>query len=77
MKHLDGELTIFPRPSLAGERRAEIVGRVKLNGLLAAQEAVRLQLVAGAGMQNAARSLRRTGSTFVEAEARDRIPKGT
>ncbi len=24
VKHLDGELTIFPQPSLAGERRAEV-----------------------------------------------------
>jgi len=28
MKHLDGELTISPRPSMAGERRAEVTGRV-------------------------------------------------
>ncbi len=27
LKHLDGELTIYPRPSVAGERRAEIRGQ--------------------------------------------------
>lgn len=28
-KHLDGDLTIFPRPSEARQRRAGIIGRVK------------------------------------------------
>ena len=53
MKHLDGELTISPRPSMAGERRAEVAGRVNANGLLAEQEAVRLSVVAGAGFEPA------------------------
>jgi len=48
LKHLDGDLTIAPRPSLAGERRAEITGRVKSDSLLNDQEAVCLQVVAGA-----------------------------
>jgi hypothetical protein len=47
LKHLDGELVLVPKPSVAGERRAEISGRVKANGLLAEQEAVRFELVAG------------------------------
>ena len=42
LKHLDGELVLVPKPSVAGERRAEVTGRVKANGLLAEQEAVRL-----------------------------------
>jgi hypothetical protein len=33
-EHLDGELTLTPLPSVGGDRRAEIRGRVKLNGLL-------------------------------------------
>jgi site-specific DNA recombinase len=53
VKHLDGELTIRPLPAAPGERRAEIVGRVKADGLLAAQEAVCLQVVAGAGFEPA------------------------
>jgi hypothetical protein len=52
-KHLDGELSIFPRPSVAGKRRAEIAGRANANGLLAEQEAVRLSVVAGAGFEPA------------------------
>src|SRR5262249_1717681 len=39
-KHLDGELLLTPLPSTARERRAEIRGRAKLNGLLEGQEAV-------------------------------------
>jgi len=53
-KHLESELEIFPRPSVAGARRAEIAGRANANGLLAAdQEAVRLSVVAGAGFEPA------------------------
>ncbi|MBI4571993.1 MAG: recombinase zinc beta ribbon domain-containing protein [candidate division NC10 bacterium] len=52
-KHLDGDLTISPLPSPAGERRAEISGRIKQNSLLMEQEAVCLQLVAGAGFEPA------------------------
>ncbi len=39
---------IVPRPSIAGERRAEIRGRAKSDSLLRDQEAVCLQGVAGA-----------------------------
>jgi len=46
LKHLDGDLNIFPSPRVAGVRRAEIRGRVKSESLLADQEAVRL-LVCG------------------------------
>jgi hypothetical protein len=53
VKHLDGDLLIWPKPSEAGEHRAEIVGRVKANSLLREQEAVCLQLVAGAGFEPA------------------------
>jgi hypothetical protein len=52
-KHLDGDLTVSPRPSVKGERRAEVVGRVKANSLLERQEAVRLSVVAGAGFEPA------------------------
>jgi hypothetical protein len=48
LKHLDGDLLIVPRPSTAGERRAETSGRAKTDSLLNCQEAVRLQMVAGA-----------------------------
>jgi hypothetical protein len=37
-----------PRPSTTGERRAEISGRAKADSLLRDQEAVCLQVVAGA-----------------------------
>ena len=47
MKDLDGELTIFPRPSMSGERRADVTGRVKATGLLAAQEASALNWLRG------------------------------
>ncbi len=46
-KHLAGDLSLLPRPSLAGERRAEIRGRAKLESLLGDQEAICLQVVAG------------------------------
>ncbi|HKW95703.1 MAG TPA: hypothetical protein VJX92_27700 [Methylomirabilota bacterium] len=49
LKHLDGDLVIVPRPSTAGERRAEISGRGKSASLRRDQEAVCLQVVAGAG----------------------------
>jgi site-specific DNA recombinase len=52
-KHLDGDLTLVPRPSIASERRVEIRGRVKSNSLLKDQEAVCLQVVAGAGFEPA------------------------
>jgi ribosome assembly protein YihI (activator of Der GTPase) len=52
-KHLDGDLSITPRPSLPRERRAEITGRVKSDSLLSDQEAVCLQVVAGAGFEPA------------------------
>jgi len=48
LKHLDGDLVIVPRPSSPGERRAEISGRAKSDSLLSDQEAVCLQVVAGA-----------------------------
>ena len=48
LKHLEGDLEIVPQPSLTGERRAEIRGRAKSDSLLSAQEAVCLQVVAGA-----------------------------
>ena len=51
LKHLDGDLVIAPRPSLARERRAEITGRVKSDSLLSDQEAVCLQVVAGVGFE--------------------------
>ena len=34
LKHLDGDLEIVPRPSLSGERRAEISGRARSDSLL-------------------------------------------
>ena len=48
LKHLDGDLVIVPRPSITGERRAEIKGRAKSDSLLKDQEAVCPQVVAGA-----------------------------
>jgi hypothetical protein len=53
-KHLDGDLTMSPVSSVAGERRAVVTGRVKANSLLANdQEAVCLSVVAGAGFEPA------------------------
>jgi hypothetical protein len=52
-KHLDGDLTITPRPAMAGERVVIVSGRVKANSLLGGQEAVCLTLVAGAGSEPA------------------------
>ncbi len=48
IKHLEGDLLVWPKPSDPGQRRAEVVGRVKADSLLRDQEAVCLQLVAGA-----------------------------
>ena len=48
LRHLDGDPVIVPRPSTTGERRAEISGRAKGDSLLRDQEAVCLQVVAGA-----------------------------
>jgi hypothetical protein len=53
LKHLDGDLKIAPLPSIVGERRAEITGRAKSESLLSDQEAIRLQVVAGAGFEPA------------------------
>ena len=53
LKHLDGDLVVVPRPSTTGERRAEISGRAKSDNLLRDQEAVCLQVVAGAGFEPA------------------------
>jgi hypothetical protein len=53
LKHLEGDLEIVPRPSLPGERRAEIRGLAKCDSLLKDQEAVCLQVVAGAGFEPA------------------------
>jgi hypothetical protein len=53
LKHLDGDLVIVPRPSNPGERRAEISGHAKADSLLRDQEAVCLQVVAGAGFEPA------------------------
>jgi hypothetical protein len=47
-KHLDGDLVVWPKPSGTEERRAEVGGRAKGDSLLRDQEAVCLQLVAGA-----------------------------
>jgi site-specific DNA recombinase len=47
-KHLDGGLTLAPRPSELGQRRAIIEGRVKPDSLLANQEGV-VSAVVGCG----------------------------
>jgi hypothetical protein len=52
-EHLDGELVLSPVPSEPHERRAVVVGRVKSDSLLAEEEAVCLQVVAGAGFEPA------------------------
>jgi hypothetical protein len=51
MKHLEGDLEIRPLPAEAGQRRAEISGRVKPSSLLAEEEAAFLRLVAGGRSQ--------------------------
>jgi len=50
-KHLE-DLRVAPAPE-AGERVVQITGRPKVDGLLGGEEAVRLQLVAGAGFEPA------------------------
>src|SRR5713226_76729 len=45
-KHLE-DLRVAPAPDV-GERVVRVTGRTKIDGLLGAEEAVRLQLVAGA-----------------------------
>jgi len=50
-KHLD-DLRMEPAPEL-GERAVRVTGRAKVDGLLGGEEAVRLQLVAGAGFEPA------------------------
>jgi len=50
-KHLD-DLRMEPAPDL-GERAVRMTGRAKVDGLLGGEEAVRLQLVAGAGFDPA------------------------
>ena len=50
-KHVE-DLRIVPAPEV-GERVVLITGRAKVDGLLGAEEAVRLQLVAGAGFEPA------------------------
>jgi hypothetical protein len=50
-KHLD-DLCLTPAPEV-GERVIRVTGRGKIDGLLGDQEAVRLQLVAGAGFEPA------------------------
>jgi hypothetical protein len=46
------DLRIAPAPE-AGDRAVRIAGRAKIGGLLGPEEAVRLQLVAGAGFEPA------------------------
>jgi hypothetical protein len=50
-KHVE-ELRVAPAPDV-GDRVVRITGRPKLDGLLGGEEAVRLQLVAGAGFEPA------------------------
>jgi hypothetical protein len=50
-KHVE-ELRVAPAPDV-GDRVVRITGRATLDGLLATEEAVRLQLVAGAGFEPA------------------------
>jgi site-specific DNA recombinase len=50
-KHVD-DLRIAPAPEV-GERVVRLTGRAKIDGLLGGEEAVRLQLVAGAGFEPA------------------------
>ena len=68
LKHLDGDLVIVPRPSLTGERRAEIRGRAKPDSLLGDQEAVCLQVVARGRSQ-------RTGNRYSTSGGRSRSEK--
>ena len=50
-KHVE-DLRVAPAPDV-GERVVRVTGRTKIDGLLGAEEAVRLQLVAGAGFEPA------------------------
>jgi len=50
-KHIE-DLRVAPAPE-AGERVVRITGHAKVDGLLGGEEAVRLQLVAGAGFEPA------------------------
>ncbi len=47
------ELEVVPGFPVASDRAVRITGRAKIDGLLGAEEAVRLQLVAGAGFEPA------------------------
>ena len=55
-KHVE-DLRIAPAPE-AGDRAVRITGRAKIDGLLGAEEAVRLHLVAGARFELWTRPLR-------------------
>jgi len=55
-KHIE-DLRIAPAPEM-GERVIQVTGRAKVDGLLRGEEAVRLQLVAGAGFEPATFGLR-------------------
>ena len=46
--HVEGDLEIVPRPSVTRERRAEIRGRARSGSAPRDQEAVCLQMLAGA-----------------------------
>ena len=50
-KHIE-DLRITPAPEI-GERVVRVTGRAKVDGLLGGEDAVRLQLVAGAGFEPA------------------------
>ena len=50
-KHVE-DLRVAPAPEV-GQRVVRVTGRTKIDGLLGAEEAVRLQLVAGAGFEPA------------------------
>ncbi len=65
LKHLDGPLQVRPLPALAGQRAAELVGRVKPDSLLAnrADRAGCLRMVAGA-CNHRNRSISLLRSTF-------------
>ena len=79
LKHLDGDLVIVPKPSTTGERRAEISGRAKSDSLLRDQEAVCLQVVAGAGFEPATFGLRGRHppprKQFEVRGTKDRLPR--
>jgi hypothetical protein len=62
MKHLKGDLQIRPLPAEAGQRRAEITGRVKASRLLAEEEAAFPRLVAGGALPSPQRAISISGS---------------